>query len=117
MTRSIAWFDALISEADAYKRANRRAVLTAPLGDWRREMVGEMKATHAYVGFNSAGEARAIVYDDFGYESQTAEIVAGWIRDGRTVQRYPIQEARELFFGSTADVSPTAHQENNDDRT
>lgn len=50
-------------------------------------------ATHAYIGVNKDGQARAIVFDDPGYESDTAKIVAEWITMGRTVERLPVKEA------------------------
>lgn len=49
-----------------------------------------------YVGFNAAGEARAFVRDDPKFASDTAERVAEWIKDGRTVQRLPWGEAVDL---------------------
>lgn len=56
-----------------------------------------MKATHAYVGFNAAGEARAFCSDDKGCEFDTAGIIAEWNKMGRTTKRMPIDEARRLF--------------------
>lgn len=52
-------------------------------------------ATHAYIGINKAGSVRAIVFDDPGHETSTAEHVADWIKMGRTVERLPIKEACE----------------------
>lgn len=53
------------------------------------------EATHAYIGVNADGRARAIVYDDPGEEESTASIVVGWRAMGRTVERLPIEDARQ----------------------
>jgi hypothetical protein len=54
-----------------------------------------MKATHAYVGKHEgkAGYCAAIV-DVPGEEKRTAESVAEFIRDGYTVERTTIEDAR-----------------------
>lgn len=58
-----------------------------------------MRATHAYIGINEAGECRAIVCDDPGCEKKdTARMVGEWIRDGRKVERLPIDEAKARFI-------------------
>lgn len=66
-----------------------------------------MRATHAYIGINEAGECRAIVCDDPGCEKDTARMVGEWIRDGRKVERLPIEEAK-VRFRNPARPTPAA---------
>jgi hypothetical protein len=51
------------------------------------------KGSHAYLGINTTGQARAICMDDPGYEKQTAETIADWIKMGRIIEWLPIAEA------------------------
>jgi hypothetical protein len=46
-----------------------------------------------YAGFNNDGSLRAWVRDDPRYTAHTAETVAEWIKEGRTVQRMTWAEA------------------------
>lgn len=63
------------------------------------------KATHAYIGVNQQGQARAIVCDDAGYEKDTAKLVAEWITMGRTVERLPIEEAKARLNPEPSEVA------------
>jgi hypothetical protein len=56
-----------------------------------------MKATHAYVGFNAAGEPRAFCSDDSGCEMDTAHVLAEWAKMGRRIRMLPIEQARRIF--------------------
>ena len=46
-------------------------------------------ATHDYIGINEHGECVAICVDDPAWKKDTAKTIAGWIKEGRTVQRLP----------------------------
>jgi hypothetical protein len=61
-------------------------------------------ATHAYIGVKD-GSARAIVFDDPGYEKDTAKIVSDWIKMGRAVERLPVKEACERITAHGGEVA------------
>lgn len=42
---------------------------------------------YTYVAFNHDGKARAFVRDDPNFAGDTAKMVAGWIKAGRTIKR------------------------------
>lgn len=68
----------------------------------------QMRATHAYIGIRpSDGSVRAICCDDPGYEKETARAVAEWIREGRIVERLPIEEARMRMRAQSLEPNPT----------
>lgn len=48
--------------------------------------------THAYLGFRGA-EAVALVFDDPGYEKDTAKTIASWVRKGLTIERLLSEQA------------------------
>ena len=60
-----------------------------------------MAADHIYVGVRkSDGSLRAMCCDDEGVESQTAEIVADWIKRGLSVERIPAAEYLQRLAAS-----------------
>lgn len=42
---------------------------------------------YTYVAFNHEGKARAFVRDDPNFATDTAKMVSGWIKAGRTIKR------------------------------
>jgi hypothetical protein len=52
-----------------------------------------VRGTHAYIGIRPDGLAVAVVFDDPGYETHTANTVMEWIRDGRIVERLDSETA------------------------
>lgn len=63
--------------------------------------------THAYVGFNAAGEVCAVVFDDPGYEAYTAETVDSWIKRGYRMERMTNEAAVAALKGSVAKIETT----------
>ena len=52
------------------------------------------RGTHAYLGLKD-GLAVAVVFDDPGYEKDTAKHVSQWIKQGRQIVRVEAKEACE----------------------
>jgi hypothetical protein len=64
----------------------------------------------AYIGVKD-GSVRAIVFDDAGYEKDTAKLVAEWITMGRTVERLPRAEALKRTRATRAALSAARQPE------
>lgn len=57
----------------------------------------QMNATHAYICINPKGEVRGACVDD-DLKAETAKTIARWVKQGYTIERVLIQEARDRLY-------------------
>ena len=54
-------------------------------------------ATHAYIALAPCGHVYAVTVDTPSMTASNATAVARWIREGATIERVPLEDARRRF--------------------
>jgi len=65
---------------------------TEDMGTVKRLKVIRFQADHAYVAYDG-DSARALAWDDEGYEADTQRVIDKWVEMGRKVVRLPRDKA------------------------